>query len=239
MMETTRDRFLGGRIAVRQPTEGFRAGHDSVLLAAAVPAKAGERVLELGAGAGIAALCLAARVPGLEVTGIELDPELVALANANAAENGMAERLRFVQGDAHAVVADRFDHAFFNPPFHRVSGQVSPSAARDRAKRDVADLVTQWARIALAQVNEGGSVTAIVSAERQAEIVAAAAGSGVTLLPLLPHAGEAPKRVIARMRKGTARPTRTLSGFVLHDREGRNSEAAEAVLRHSAALPLG
>jgi tRNA1Val (adenine37-N6)-methyltransferase len=47
-IETTFDAFLGGRITLEQPTKGYRAGVDPVLLAASVPARAGQSVLELG-----------------------------------------------------------------------------------------------------------------------------------------------------------------------------------------------
>jgi len=88
--EFSEDGFLGGRLIIAQPRAGFRAGHDAVLLAAAVPAKPGQRVLELGSGSGVASLCLAARVADVSVVGIEIDAELVRLANENAARNSMA-----------------------------------------------------------------------------------------------------------------------------------------------------
>ena len=49
----TRDAFLGGRLTLSQPRNGFRAGLDSVLLGAAVPAGTG-RLLDMGAGVGTA-----------------------------------------------------------------------------------------------------------------------------------------------------------------------------------------
>ena len=55
------DTFLDGRVIVRQPETGFRAGLDAVMLAAAVPE--GATALELGAGAGPASQCLAAGRP--------------------------------------------------------------------------------------------------------------------------------------------------------------------------------
>ena len=97
--EITRDTLLGGRVRLAQPKGGFRAAIDPVFLAAAVLAVAGESALDAGAGTGAAALCLAARVPGVDVTGIELDPALAALANENAAASGVAARVRFVAGD--------------------------------------------------------------------------------------------------------------------------------------------
>src|SRR5580692_3791178 len=99
MTRSSEDRFLGGRIAARQPLDGFRSGTDAVMLAASVPALEGDEMLELGAGAGIASLCIATRVSGCKVAGLEVFPELVALAQANARANGMEERVSFACAD--------------------------------------------------------------------------------------------------------------------------------------------
>ncbi len=205
----TLNRFLGGRVIAAQPSGGFRAGHDTVLLAAAVPAENGSVALELGSGVGIASLCLAARVPGVRIIGIEIDPELVRLANDNAARNTVADRVSFVIGDAGAdldastlqstsplrggrtAVAHQresgsgggplpedasFDHVFFNPPFHPDSAHSSPVAARDRATRDLSDAVRTWTGRALSLVRDGGTVTAIVRADRVDDILDGARG---------------------------------------------------------------
>src|SRR5262245_6776973 len=79
----TEDAALGGRLALRQPRRGHRFGHDAILLAAATGGRAGEHAVDLGAGVGAAGLALAARVPGLSVTLVEVDPALVALAVEN------------------------------------------------------------------------------------------------------------------------------------------------------------
>ena len=239
MMVTTEDRFLGGRIVCAQPKHGFRAGHDTVLLAAAVPARSGERVLELGSGAGVSSLCLAARVDGADITGVELDVGLVALANANAARNGFGDRVRFIEGDVLDFPSpsegeeDRlFDHVFFNPPFHPSSGDISPSVARDRAMRG--DDIALWMAKAVEMCASGGTVTAIVRADRIGELETNA--PGLTVLPLAPHEGEAARRAIVQWRKGGI--ARTLAPFVLHRANGTPTPEAEAVLRHAGALTL-
>jgi tRNA1Val (adenine37-N6)-methyltransferase len=244
----TLDRFLGGRLEIAQPKRGFRAGHDTVLLAAAVPAGSGSRVLELGAGVGVASLCLAARVAWVRILGIEIDAELVGFANENAARNNFADRVRFEQGDAvreeAALILRRwrsdrlegFDHVFFNPPFHSASGQESPNAARARAMRDGDNALAQWSRTALALTKPGGTVTAILPANRTGEVLVAK--EGAVVFPLLPHAGEQPKRAIVQIVKGSSAPLRMAAGLILHEVDGRNTEAAEAVLRHGAELRL-
>jgi tRNA1Val (adenine37-N6)-methyltransferase len=249
---TSLDRFLGGRLLLAQPKKGFRAGHDTVLLAASVPAHAGAQVLELGSGAGVASLCLAARVPGVQVLGIEIDEGLVALANENAARSGMEERVRFEPGDAtrdeDVLILSReqndrvegFDHVFFNPPFHPATGQPSPNAQRERAMRMEDVALAQWTRAALALVRTGGTVTAIIRADRAEEMLAGerAGERGAVLFPLFPHKGETPKRAIVQIVKGGTAPLRHAAGLVLHERDGRNTDAAEAVLRYGKELRL-
>src|ERR1044071_3667909 len=95
----TEDRILGGRIQLRQPAAGYRVGIDPVFLAAAVPPRERGRALDLGCGVGAAALCLALRQPGLQVTGLEIQPTLAALAVGNAALNQMSGRLTILAGD--------------------------------------------------------------------------------------------------------------------------------------------
>jgi tRNA1(Val) A37 N6-methylase TrmN6 len=230
---------LGGCILAEQPRDGFRAGHDTVLLAAAVPGGAGDSVLELGSGAGIASLCLAWRVPEIRILGTEIDADLVRIAGENAARNGMAGRVRFMTADVlSSNTAELFHHVFFNPPFHPDTGQISPNSARDSAKRDVQDCVVQWTRAALALVKPEGTVTAIARADRVEELLAEATGHMATVFPLYPRAGETPKRAIVRIVKGREARLRCAAGLILHESDGRNTGEAEAVLRHAAALDL-
>mgnify|MGYP003408994725 CR=1 FL=1 len=58
--DLTDDKFLCGKLQLLQPRKGYRAATDPVLLAAAVPARSGQSVLDLGCGAGAAALSVSA-----------------------------------------------------------------------------------------------------------------------------------------------------------------------------------
>jgi len=234
--DVTIDRFLGGRITVRQPVAGFRAGLDAVMLAAAVPARAGEAVLELGSGVGTAGLCLAARVEGCTIKGIEIDPALVVLANSNASENRMQERVTFVEGD---VLGPRlrgdFDHVFANPPFHRDDGDRSHHKGRARAKHDKAGLAA-WFAAGFKRVRSRGTLTMIFRADRLREMLLAAPETGVVLFPLWPRADGEAKRVIVQIRKGSAAPLEILAGLVLHEADGEYTHEADGVLRGRRAL---
>ena len=61
-----------------------------MLLAAATPARRGDRVVDFGAGVGAAGLAVARRIAGIDLVLVEIDEELAALARANAAANAIA-----------------------------------------------------------------------------------------------------------------------------------------------------
>ena len=240
MMSLTEDSFLGGRVIVRQPEKGFRAGLDAVMLAAAVPVHPGEEVLELGAGAGAASLCLAERVKGVSIKGVEIDAELAGLANANAAANGVAAEVSFQAADVFALPAQLrrpFDHVFCNPPFHGDEGETPPGEARARALMDDGKLPA-WLTTGLKRTVSGGTFTTILRADRLAEALAALTGGGVTVFPLWPRKGEAAKRVIVQARQGSRAALVLRPGLVLHEADGRYTPEADAVLRQGASLAL-
>ncbi len=241
MSDTTDDRLLGGRVRLRQPARGFRAGLDAVLLAAFVPARAGDRVFEAGCGSGAAFLCLAARVPGLAVTAVERDVAMAALARENAVANGLAATV--VEGDvADAGLARRLGpvaHAFANPPYWP-GGTPPPGAVRRAATHESGRGLDAWARFLAMALKDGGTASLVLPAARFDAGIAALreAGCGATvLLPLAPRSGQTARRVLIRARRGGRGPARLLPPLVLHEGDGRFTPAAEALLRDAGALP--
>jgi tRNA1(Val) A37 N6-methylase TrmN6 len=240
--------LLGGRVLLDQGGAGLRATIDPVLLAAAVPAKAGEAVLEAGTGVGTASLCLLARVPGARAVGVESDAAQAMRAAENAALNGWSERFAAIAGDVTDPATARaaaghgpFAHAMANPPWF--SGGSKPiEPARRLAKHGGGRDLARWIAFLARRVGPRGSVTLILPTallpEALAGLEAARIGSPA-VLPLWPHAGEAAKRVILSGRKGGRSPCRVLAGLVLHRQDGGFTAAAEAVLRDGDRLPLG
>ena len=229
--------FLDGRVQIAQPESGFRSGLDAVMLAAAIPAQPGQTALELGAGAGTASLCLLTRVPDVALAGVEIDKNLAALAGENAAANGM--KADFVCADIFALPSGLkrdFDQVFCNPPFHG-EGQVSPNEMRATALMDQGRL-DDWLRIGLQRTVSGGFFTAILRADRLNQALAALPEKGVAIFPLWPKAGEAAKRVIVQVRKGSNAPFALLPGLVLHQVNGAWTPEADDVLRRGNPLAL-
>lgn len=238
-MSVTADKFIGGRVIVRQMESGFRSGLDAVMLAASIPAREGEDVLELGSGAGAASLCLARRT-NCSVFGIEVDPELAALADENAAENDLSERVRFVASDVLDMPAElrrSFEHVMCNPPFHDEDGLVSPDVGRALALQDRGSLA-DWLIAGMKRVVSNGTLTVILRADRLSDALVTLGDRGVSIFPLWPRKEEAAKRVLIRAIKSSRAPLAVLPGLVLHEQDSKFTRAANAILRDGAALAL-
>lgn len=241
--DLTRDAFLGGRLHLRQPRQGYRAGIDPVLLAAAVEARAGHSVLDLGCGAGTALLCLAARVPGLDLAGIELQPRYAALARRNADENGVpALILESDVGDMPAALkARRFDRVIANPPyFDRRRGTAARIAEREAALGETREL-GEWIAAGSRRLAPRGRMTVIQRADRLPDLLAAMAAhlGSLRLRAIQPRPGRAAILVLVEGTKEGRSPARIEPSFVLHGAEGEAdgyTAAARAVLRGAGRL---
>lgn len=231
--------LLGGRVRYAQLDDGHRTGIEPVLLAAAVPALPGERVVEAGSGAGAGLLCLAARVPGLWGLGVERDPVLCALAAGNAAVNGFAQ-LGFAAMDIAAWRADApFDHALANPPWHAEDATASADARRDAAKRAGQGLLTLWVARLAAGLRHRGTLSLVLPTARLPEALAALAAAqcgAASVLPLWPKPGREARLILLRGIRNARGACRMLAGLTLHRPEGGFSDAAQAILRDGAPL---
>jgi len=241
----TEDRLLGGRVVLRQPRQGYRAAIDPVFLAAAVPAQAGDSVLDVGCGVGAAMLCLARRVEECRVAGIDTQRELVRLAGDNVLLNGVGGRVTVMSGDLlrppPRLEPGSFAHAMANPPYLEApSGTPPPDGGKAVAHVEGEADLAAWVKFALTMVRAKGSVTFIHRADRLDRLLAELCGraGAIEFFPLWAGEGKPAKRVILRARKGVATPMRVLPGLVLHEADGRYTAAADAVLRDAAALVL-
>ena len=241
---TTSDGFLGGRVAIRQPASGYRAGGDPVLLAAAIAARPGQRVLDLGCGVGTASLCLLARLPGIAVTGLDVQTELAELARANAAANGMGECFTVIEGGVmappEAIARHPFDHVMTNPPWLEAHSHQRPkSASKSTGHLEGEAGLAPWLRQAVKFLKRRGTLTVIHRADRLGDLLAALANlpvGALRILPLWPRRGQPAIRVIVSARKEAKTPAELLPGLILHEDDGSFTPAAEDILRRAGAL---
>ena len=239
--EIVENALLAGRVRLRQPVKGYRAGMDAALLAAAVAAEPGQRVIEAGCGAGAVLIQIAARRPGAALTGLERDPAMAALARENAVLNGAEATV--VTGDVaagfRALKLEPFDWAVSNPPFFDDPGALRAPAPGKRGAWMADDGLKAWTGFLLKAVREGGRIVVIHRADRLADLLGLlgeTAGS-FAVRGIHPYADEPAKRVLVQAIKTGKAPLRLLPPLVLHDRSGaKHTAEAEAVLRGEAGL---
>lgn len=240
--DLTHDAFLGGKVHLWQPRKGYRAGVDPVLLAATVPALPGQRVLELGCGVGAASLCLGARIGGLHLTGVEIQPAYAELARRNSA-------------DFEVVVADladmplrlrerQFDHVLANPPyFDREASVAAKNLGRETALGEQTSLET-WVKTASRRLAPKGQAHFIHRAERLPDLIRALPKDmgSIEVLPIAPRVGRLAELIILRARKSGRGAFRLNPPLVMHQGSVHISDGdsfvpeVSAVLRDGAAL---
>ena len=217
-------------------------------MAATVPAHAGERVIEFGAGAGVAGLALERRVEGIDLTLVEINPALVDLAQTNAEMNGIAARAVMLDIGAPAarfaeagLPPDHADHVMMNPPFHAADRhRASPDDAKRTAHLDAGETLDVWVKAARRILKPGGCLTLIWRADgldRVLDVVGRGIG-GIEVVPVYPKPDAVAIRVLVRAIMTSRGPLQILPGFVLNDRAGHPSREAEHVLQ-GAALGSG
>jgi len=195
--------FLGGKLHLRQPAHGYRGGVDPVLLAGACTVQPGQSVLDIGCGVGTVALCIAARVSGANVSGLELLPDYAAMARQNADDNGID--MTVYQGDVAAVPADlrqlQFDHVVTNPPFFKYS-TLSKDDGKHTGRAGQTPLAT-WLDFAARRVAPKGHLTLIQAMPRLGEVLAALQGrlGSFIVQPLASRAGRDPKLFLLQAKK--------------------------------------
>jgi tRNA1(Val) A37 N6-methylase TrmN6 len=239
----TEDRLLGERIRLRQSRDGYRAGMDAALLAAACDAKPGQRVIEAGCGPGAALLAAAFRRKDAEFTGIERDPDALALAEQNIALNKLGTRVQVMAGDVaqpfSRLKLKPFDAAIANPPFFDDAGALRGPAPERRAAWIADEGLAAWTGFLLKAVREGGTITVIHRADRLGDLLALLgdkAGS-FQVRAIHPFADTPAKRVLVRAIKTGKAPLSLLPPLILHERGGaKHSTEAESILRGEADL---
>jgi tRNA1(Val) A37 N6-methylase TrmN6 len=248
VLECSEDAFLGGQLRLKQLKSGHRAGHDAVLLAAATAARSGDRVADLGAGAGAAGLAVARRVAGIDLVLVEIDPALAGLARVNADANAIHAQVIVldVEADAAAFAAagltpDSVDAVLMNPPFNDPARhRVSPDTARGVAHMATATTLSKWVHAARRILKSKGVLTLIWRADGIAEVLAAL-DHGFGSLQLLPIHGDArglANRILVRATKGARAPAQIHPALMLNDEQGVPNQNVQEILSGKRSLPL-
>ncbi len=242
MTKATHDHVYDGRVSIIQPAQGFRAGTDSLLLAAGLNAESAGRALEIGCGAGGALLPAAYRLPNTRFTGLEIDADMAALARKGAVENKYEARIEVIDGDAGSIPMDwhnQFDAVFSNPPFFDPGTIQAPGAGKEQAYLGNIEL-KDWVNAMLFALRPKGTFLMVHRAADLARILAIIERQTgeITVQPVHAYPGADAKRVLVRARKGLrSGPMRLLEPlYLFQSKGGDQTEWARAMQSDGVGL---
>jgi tRNA1(Val) A37 N6-methylase TrmN6 len=244
----TEDAFLGGRLRLRQPKSGHRAGHDAMLLAAATAARPGDRVVDFGAGVGAAGLAVGKRVSNIDLVLVEIDPRLADLARGNAVSNEIAAEVIVLDIAASAdgfatagLTPDSIDVVLMNPPFNDPARhRASPDKAREVAHVATAATLENWIHAARRILKSGGILNLIWRADGLVDVLAAL-DRGFGSVEILPIHGDVKMpaiRLLVRAIKGGKAPLQMHAALMLNDESALPNKRVQDILSGKGNLPL-
>ncbi len=220
-----------------QPCRGYRFSVDAILLARFVTVRAGDRVLELGAGCGVIATILAALSKPKEIVAVELQPALAKLIAENAAANHAhitaicADlRNRAIPG----VAARSFDLIIANPPYRRMlSGRASPDPERRAARSETSGTLDDFVAAAARYARAGARVAMVFTADRSIDLIASLRAHALEpkrIRFVHPRRDRPASTILIEARKGGGVEATIEPPLVMYDRPGVYSAEANRIL---------
>ena len=229
------DTFFNGRIQIKQSRDGYRFSIDAVLLAYQAAPRAGDRVLDLGAGCGIIALIMAVRNPGIQVYAVELQDELVQLALSNVKGNHLQDRIAVLGADMKKIkpelVRGSVDLVVCNPPFRRPgSGKINPDGQRAVARHELKANLQDVTGAARRMLKTAGRLVTIYTAERTADILHQMRVDRIEpkqIRTIHSHLGSDAKLVLIEGLKGGNPGLKIASPLIIHDENGEYTDEVQ------------
>ena len=233
------DALFDGKIRIRQERYGYRFSIDAVLLAAWAAPRPGERILDLGAGCGVISLLIAYRRPESRIFGVEVQPELAALAERNVADNHMQERVTVLCEDLkmlhQGIIDGPVDLVLSNPPYRKVrSGRINPNRQRAVARHEIKAVLRDVVETAGRMLNPGGRFAAVYPAERVTDLLTQMRLGGIEpkrLQTIQSTACTGAKLIQAEGRKGARPGARIEPPLIIYDDDGHYSPEVAAMFR--------
>ena len=234
----TTNKFLGGKVLLKQNRLGLCATSDSVLVAALVPIKQNETILDVGAGNGIVGLCVNARKK-CRTTAIEIQKNLCQLIQENALLN--KQEITIFQEDIFsskdAIKGQLFNHIVTNPPFYEKGTNMRKSQEQRKAYVQDFDL-KKWIEYCLKHLRAKGSFCLIHRPEMLGEILSFLSPKlgNIEIFPIVSKEGKPANRILIRGYLNKKGPLTLHSPLIMHTKDNKRTELAEKILRFGEAI---
>jgi tRNA1Val (adenine37-N6)-methyltransferase len=231
--------LFDGRLKLYQQRQGYRFSVDSILLGDFIRERTAGRVIDLGTGSGILAVLLSRIEEVRDITGIEVQEDLSALAQKNISFNECGDRVTIICADIREIKnkfpAESFDAIISNPPFYPAkSGKLNPDSRKAISRHELHGTLADFISIAGYLLRRDGTFLTIYPCSRIGDLIEemrAATLEPKTLRFVHPRIDEPANLVLAEGIKGAGREVRILPPLALYDATGSYSREAREIFQ--------
>lgn len=234
--ETLEDLQIKG-LYIIQKKEAFRFGVDAILLSHFVRVKRNQRVLDLGTGTGILPILLAAKTEASWITGLEIQPDIAAMAKRSVEGNGLENRIEIVEGDLKRITAflgaATYDVVVTNPPYTRVgSGLKNPDDSKAIARHELYCTLEDVLKCAAKMLKPQGEFYMVHRPDRLTDVLEGMRRLRIEpkiLRLVCPREGEAPSLILVKgIRNGKPGLT-IMPQLIIYDKDGQYTPETQLI----------
>ena len=216
-------------LRIIQDTRKFCFGVDAVLLSHFADIKKGDRAVDLGTGTGVLPILLAGRMPDAEIYGMEIQPDMVEMANRSIRLNGLESHVRILAGDLKkapdVLGKNRFTLVVSNPPYRKAgSGAVNPRDAKAIARHEILCTLDDVLAAASGLLAPGGRLVMIHRADRLTDILTGMRQHRLEpkrIRTVHPQSGKAPNRILVEAERFGKSPLCWLPPLFIYQENGQ------------------
>ena len=241
--ETLEDLQLNG-LKILQKKEAFRFGVDAVLLSHFVRVKKKQRVLDMGTGTGILPILLAAKTEAAWITGLEIQPEIAAMAKRSIDGNGLENRVEIISGDIKRVTsllgAATYDVVVTNPPYTRAGGGLkNPEESKAIARHELFCTLEDVLRSGAQMLKPQGEFYMVHRPDRLTDILEGMRKMKMEpklLQMVCPREGEAPSLILVKGIRNGKPGLKILPQLLIYDKEGRYTKETRLIYSENEGI---
>lgn len=234
--ETLDDLQLNG-IFVIQKKKAFRFGIDAVLLANFAKVKNNMEVIDLCSGTGIIPFIISAKTNASKILGIEIQEDMVDMANRSVIYNKLESKIKFIQGDLkdQNLINNimKTDVITVNPPYKlQNSGILNPNDKNAIARHEICCNLEDVIASSRKLLKDNGRMFMVHRPERLADILCTMREYKIEpkfIQMVHPSINKAPNIVLIGGQRDGGKFLKWMDPIYVHNQDGSYTEQIESI----------
>ncbi|MFL0252988.1 tRNA1(Val) (adenine(37)-N6)-methyltransferase [Clostridium neuense] len=234
--ETLDDLQIKG-IKVIQKKKAFRFGVDAVLLANYAKIKRRARVVDLCSGTGIIPFIIAGKTEAASITGVEIQGDLVNMADRTVKYNNFEDKINFIHGDLKDIklikAIAKADVVTVNPPYKLCnSGIVNKNDNNAISRHEICCNLEDVIAASRVILKDNGKLFMVHRPERIADVLCMMRKYKIepkSIKMVHPSAGKAPNIMLIEGQRDGGRFLKWEEPLYVHNEDGSYTNEIEKI----------